>query len=82
LITNSLFPLFILSGVFFIETISVMAQVAYYKATKDANGIGKRLLKMAPLHHHFELTGWTETQVVSRFYMAAAALAGLSFLIR
>jgi phospho-N-acetylmuramoyl-pentapeptide-transferase len=82
LITNSLFPLFILSGVFFIETISVMAQVTYYKATKDANGVGKRLLKMAPLHHHFELTGWTETKVVTRFYLASGILALLAFFIR
>jgi len=40
-----------------------MAQVGYYKATKGADGIGKRLFKMAPLHHHLELSGWSELQV-------------------
>jgi phospho-N-acetylmuramoyl-pentapeptide-transferase len=75
ILTQSLFGLFLLSGVFFAETLSVIAQVSYYKATKDENGIGKRLLKMSPLHHHFELSGWTETQVVGRFYLAGAVLA-------
>lgn len=75
ILTHSLFGLFILSGIFFAETLSVIAQVTYYKATKDANGIGKRLLKMSPLHHHFELTGWSEIQVVSRFYLVGAVLA-------
>ena len=75
LLTNSLVALFILSGVFFVETLSVMAQVCYYKATKGPDGKGKRLFKMAPLHHHLELTGWSELQVVSVFYIIAAALA-------
>ncbi|NJR67199.1 MAG: phospho-N-acetylmuramoyl-pentapeptide-transferase [Leptolyngbyaceae cyanobacterium CRU_2_3] len=75
LLSHSLFGLLILSGIFLAETLSVIAQVGYYKATKDANGIGKRLFKMAPLHHHFELTGWSETQVVSRFYMIGGLLA-------
>lgn len=75
LLSHSLFGLLILSGIFLVETLSVIAQVTYYKATKDANGIGKRLLKMAPLHHHFELVGWSETQVVFRFYLAGAVLA-------
>ena len=75
LLTHSLFALLILSGLFLAETLSVIAQVGYYKATKDENGIGKRLFKMAPLHHHLELTGWTETLVVSRFYLIGAILA-------
>lgn len=75
LLTNSLWALFIISGIFFIETISVMLQVGYYKATKGPDGIGKRLFKMAPLHHHLELTGWTELQVVGTFYFIAAILA-------
>lgn len=81
LITNSLFALLILSGLFFLETISVIAQVSYYKATKDSNGIGKRLFKMSPFHNHLELTGWTETQVVGWFYTIAALLAILSLTI-
>jgi phospho-N-acetylmuramoyl-pentapeptide-transferase len=78
LMTNSLVALFIISGIFFVETLSVMAQVGYYKATKGADGKGKRLLKMAPLHHHLELTGWSEQQVVSVFYIIAAILAVIS----
>jgi phospho-N-acetylmuramoyl-pentapeptide-transferase len=46
------------------ETLSVVLQVAYFKLTR-----GKRLFKMAPLHHHFELSGWSETQVVQRFWL-------------
>jgi phospho-N-acetylmuramoyl-pentapeptide-transferase len=82
LLTNSLVMLFILSGIFFVETLSVMAQVSYYKATKGPDGKGKRLLKMAPLHHHLELTGWSELQVVSVFYIIAAILATICMAIR
>ncbi|MDZ8054433.1 MAG: phospho-N-acetylmuramoyl-pentapeptide-transferase [Aulosira sp. ZfuVER01] len=82
LLTNSLVILFILSGIFFVETLSVMAQVSYYKATKGPDGKGKRLLKMAPLHHHLELTGWSELQVVSVFYVIAAFLATICMAIR
>ncbi|NJR49794.1 MAG: phospho-N-acetylmuramoyl-pentapeptide-transferase [Leptolyngbyaceae cyanobacterium CSU_1_3] len=82
LISNSLFALLILSGLFVIETLSVIAQVAYYKATKDSNGVGKRLFKMSPFHNHLELTGWTETQVVGWFYAIATILAVLTFTVR
>lgn len=75
LLTNSLVALFILSGIFFVETLSVMAQVAYYKATKGPDGKGKRLFRMAPLHHHLELGGWSELQVVATFYVIAAMLS-------
>lgn len=78
LLTNSLVALFILSGIFFVETLSVMAQVGYYKATKGPDGKGKRLLKMAPLHHHLELSGWSELQVVTVFYIIAVLLAVIS----
>lgn len=81
LLANSLVVLFILSGIFFVETLSVMAQVSYYKATKGPDGKGKRLLKMAPLHHHLELSGWSELQVVSVFYIISAMLAVISFVI-
>ena len=77
LLTNTLVALFILSGIFFVETLSVMAQVGYYKATKGPDGKGKRLFKMAPLHHHLELTGWSELQVVAVFYIIAAFLASV-----
>jgi phospho-N-acetylmuramoyl-pentapeptide-transferase len=82
LLSNSLWSLFILSGIFFVETLSVMAQVTYYKATKGPDGIGKRLFKMAPLHHHLELTGWTEIKVVASFYAINLLLAFLCFVIR
>lgn len=81
LLTNSLFALLILSGLFFLETLSVIAQVTYFKATKNANGVGKRLFKMSPFHNHLELTGWTETQVVGWFYTIAALLAGFSLVL-
>ncbi len=79
LLTHSLFALLILSGIFLVESLSVIAQVGYYKATKNSEGVGKRLFKMAPLHHHFELTGWSETTVVSRFYLIGGLLAVLGF---
>lgn len=75
LLTNTLWALFVLSGIFFIETLSVMAQVSYYKATKGEDGVGKRLFKMAPLHHHLELSGWSEVQVVASFYGIGCILA-------
>ncbi|MBA2747572.1 MAG: phospho-N-acetylmuramoyl-pentapeptide-transferase [Tatlockia sp.] len=75
LLTNTLWALFVLSGIFFVETLSVMAQVSYYKATKGDDGVGKRLFKMAPLHHHLELSGWSEVQVVATFYLIGGSLA-------
>jgi phospho-N-acetylmuramoyl-pentapeptide-transferase len=81
LLSQSLFALLIISGIFLAETLSVIAQVSYYKATKDENGIGKRLFKMAPLHHHLELLGWLETQVVGWFYLVGGILALLCLLI-
>ena len=74
ILTEHLWVLFILSAIFAIESLSVVAQVGYYKATKDADGKGKRLFKMAPIHHHLELSGWTETQVVGVFYAIEATL--------
>ncbi len=74
--------LFIMGGVFVVETLSVILQVSYFKYTKKRYGTGKRLLKMAPLHHHFELSGWKETQVVVRFWIITLVLVliGLSTL--
>jgi phospho-N-acetylmuramoyl-pentapeptide-transferase len=82
ILTNNLWALFVISGIFFIEALSVIAQVSYYKATKDADGKGKRLLRMAPFHHHLELGGWKETQVVGVFYIVNAILALLCWLSR
>lgn len=62
--------------VFVAEAVSVMTQVAYFKYTKRLYGEGRRILRMAPLHHHFELLGWSEVQVGLRFWIVAA-VAGL-----
>ncbi len=74
ILTQNIWVLLIVSGIFAIEALSVVLQVSYYKATKDADGKGKRLFKMAPIHHHLELSGWTETQVVGVFYVIEVVL--------
>ena len=79
--SGNLWALFVVSGLFFIESLSVIAQVTYYKATKGADGKGKRLFKMAPIHHHFELSGWHETQVVGMFYLVGILLVAIAYLI-
>jgi phospho-N-acetylmuramoyl-pentapeptide-transferase len=72
----------IMGGIFVVEALSVMLQVSYFKYTKRKTGTGKRILKMAPLHHHFEKSGWRETQVVVRFWIITMllCLVGLSTL--
>lgn len=74
--------LFIMGGVFVIETFSVAMQVTYFKYTKYKTGTGKRIFLMAPLHHHYEQKGWKETQVVVRFWIITMmlVLVGLSTL--
>ncbi|TIW64046.1 MAG: phospho-N-acetylmuramoyl-pentapeptide-transferase, partial [Mesorhizobium sp.] len=68
--------LVIVGGLFVVEILSVIIQVGYFKMT------GKRVFLMAPIHHHFEKLGWTESQVVIRFWIIAVilALVGLSTL--
>jgi phospho-N-acetylmuramoyl-pentapeptide-transferase len=73
-ITRQEIVLGIMGGVFVVEALSVMAQVGYFKYTKRKYGEGRRILKMAPLHHHFEKSGWTETQVVIRFWIITMLL--------
>jgi len=72
----------IMGGIFVAEALSVMLQVVYFKYTKQKYGTGRRILKMAPLHHHFEKSGWKETQVVVRFWIITMllCLVGLSTL--
>ena len=72
----------IMGGIFVVEALSVMLQVGYFKYTKKKYGEGRRILKMAPLHHHFEKSGWTETQVVVRFWIITMllCLVGMSTL--
>ena len=76
-ITRQEIVLFIMGGVFVVETLSVILQVSYFKWTG-----GKRIFRMAPLHHHFELSGWKENQVVVRFWIITMllCLVGLSTL--
>jgi phospho-N-acetylmuramoyl-pentapeptide-transferase len=73
-ITRQEIVLAIMGGIFVVEALSVMAQVAWFKFTKAKFGAGRRILKMAPLHHHFEKSGWTETQVVVRFWIITMLL--------
>lgn len=72
----------IMGGIFVVEALSVMLQVTWFKYTRKRYGAGRRMLKMAPLHHHFEKTGWKETQVVVRFWIITIllCLVGLSTL--
>ena len=75
IITKTELTLAVVGFVFVLEGASVLLQVGYFKSTG-----GKRLFRMTPIHHHFELAGWTETQTVMRFWLLAgfAALFGLT----
>jgi len=67
-----------LGGVFLAETVSVIIQRLYFKYTKKKYGAGRRVFRMAPLHHHFEMLGWPEPKIVTRFYIMAILLMILS----
>ncbi len=73
-ITRQEIVLGIMGGVFVAEALSVMLQVSWFKFTKAKFGSGRRIFKMAPLHHHFEKSGWKETQVVVRFWIITMLL--------
>ena len=68
----------LLCGVFFIETLSVILQVSYFKYTRSKTGVGQRIFKMAPLHHHFQKSGFHESKIVARFWIIGIILAVLS----
>jgi phospho-N-acetylmuramoyl-pentapeptide-transferase len=70
--------LLLVGGIFVVEALSVMLQVSYFKYSRLRTGTGRRIFLMAPLHHHFQKKGWTETQVVVRFWLIGAILAALS----
>ncbi|MFZ0390596.1 MAG: phospho-N-acetylmuramoyl-pentapeptide-transferase [Calditrichia bacterium] len=70
--------LLLIGGVFVAEALSVILQTSYFKYTRKRYGEGRRLLKMAPLHHHFELKGWHEAKVVTRFWIVGILLALLT----
>ena len=77
-LTKQEFILLMVGGVFVIEAMSVMLQVSFFKLTKRRTGTGRRLFKMTPLHHHFEMQGWRESKVVFRFLILAILFALLS----
>jgi phospho-N-acetylmuramoyl-pentapeptide-transferase len=68
----------VLCGIFFIENLSVMLQVGYFKYTKKKYGEGRRIFKMAPLHHHYQKSGLHEVKIVNRFWIAGILLAILT----
>jgi phospho-N-acetylmuramoyl-pentapeptide-transferase len=72
-VTKTELYLVIIGGIYVVETLSVILQVASFKTT------GKRLFRMAPIHHHFEMLGWSETKVMVRFWIVTGIFAGLGF---
>jgi len=77
-LTKQEFMLLMVGGVFVIEAFSVMLQVSVFKMTKRTTGTGRRLFKMTPLHHHFEMQDWKEPKIVFRFLILAILFALLS----
>jgi len=73
--------LLIMSGIFLIEIGSVVLQVGYFKYSRARTGVGQRLFKVAPIHHHFHILGWTEQQVVARFWIVTGILVVLALAI-
>jgi len=72
------FLLLIMGGVFLIEIMSVVLQVGYFKMTGGQKGGGRRIFRCAPIHHHFHLGGWTEQQVVVRFWLITMILTTIA----
>ena len=68
----------IICGIFLVENLSVMMQVSYFKYTKKKYGEGRRILKMSPLHHHYQKLGYHEAKIVTRFWIIGIMLAVLS----
>ena len=77
-LTKQEFMLLMVGGVFVLEALSVMLQVSVFKMTKSTSGVGRRVFKMTPLHHHFEMVGWKESKIVFRFMILAILFALLS----
>jgi len=78
ILTKQEFLLPFIGGVFILEALSVMLQVSYFKFTKRGTGVGKRIFLQAPLHHHFQMSGWKEPKIVFRFIIVAVLFALLS----
>jgi phospho-N-acetylmuramoyl-pentapeptide-transferase len=77
-LTKQELMLLMVGGVFVLEALSVMLQVTVFKMTKSTSGVGRRVFKMTPLHHHFEMVGWNESKIVFRFLILAILFALLS----
>ena len=77
-LTKQEFMLLMVGGVFVLEAMSVRLQVSVFKMTKSTSGVGRRVFKMTPLHHHFEMVGWKESKIVFRFLILAILFALLS----
>jgi phospho-N-acetylmuramoyl-pentapeptide-transferase len=73
------FLLVIVGGVFVLEALSVLLQVGFFKYTARRSGTGRRIFRMAPLHHHFEKVGWAESKVVVRFWILGILFAMIAF---
>jgi phospho-N-acetylmuramoyl-pentapeptide-transferase len=82
LLTNSVFTLSIFSGIFIIESLSVIIQVGFFKITKKLFHKGKRIFLMAPLHHHFELKGVKEQKIVENFWKINILLVILGIVLK
>ncbi len=78
ILTKQEFILLLVGGVFVLEALSVLLQVSFFKLTKRNTGTGRRLFKMTPLHHHFEIQGWKESKIVFRFLIISILFALLS----
>ena len=77
-LTKQEFLLPFVGGIFILEALSVMIQVSFFKFTKKTGGVGKRIFLQAPLHHHFQMSGWKEPKIVFRFVIVAILFALLS----
>ena len=82
ILTNSFFTLFIISGIFITEDLSVMIQVSFFKITKKLFKKGKRVFLMTPIHHHFELKGIKEEKIVENFWKANILLIVLGIVLK
>ena len=82
ILTNSFFTLFVISGIFIIETLSVIIQVGFFKITKRIFKNGKRVFLMAPIHHHFEVKGIKEEKIVENFWKLNILLVFLGIVLK
>ena len=82
LISNTVWSLFIMGGIFLVESLSVIIQVVIFKATKHFQGKGYRLFLMAPFHHHLELRGNSEPEIVKRFWIINIICVCLGLFLR